>query len=194
MLDSNSHPSEWLESANGDFAVLQVLLPDASLPRRTVCFTSHLVVEKTLKSVIAAAGGRVVAWHDLLSLHDACAQAGMPLNLDEVELRRLGPWAILGRYDDPANEPSAQFAAEVATFATEVFERVLKEHLPGWRADHSSSTASAEAADGGMPGPFANRVNRSRPTLVPGTDPLVAGLRPRGPRHDQSQGPITPAR
>jgi HEPN domain-containing protein len=198
MLDSDSTPNDWIESAAGDFAVLQAVLSNSSLPRRVVCFMSHLVVEKSLKATIAAAGARVLAWHDLLSLHDTCADAGRPLNLDEVQLRRLGPWAIKGRYDEPTNEPSALFAEEVAAFAAAVLGRALKEHLPQREADDRSGEpereADAQASAAESAAPLIRLAVRPSPTLVPGTDSLVAGLRRRESGHGLRLGPLAPGR
>lgn len=117
----------WLANTEDDLRTMRAVIRDPELPGRMACFLAHLVVEKSLKSVLIDAGVPFTKTHDLENLHDACLEAGRLESLDRDLLRSLGPWAIDGRYADDLVEAARAQADEFATFAEEVVLSVRTE-------------------------------------------------------------------
>ena len=77
-------------------------IPEAPLP--SVCFHAQQAVEKWLKAVLVSHGVVFQRTHDLEELAGMLAAQGMPLPLPMEELRKLNPFAVTFRYDDPARD------------------------------------------------------------------------------------------
>lgn len=128
-LPDNSHDEarRWLANTEDDLRTMRVIVRDPELPGRMACFLAHLVVEKSLKSVLIDAGLPFTKTHDLEHLHNACLEVGRLESLDRDLLRLLGPWAIDGRYADDLVDADRATATILAAFADQVFAEVSHE-------------------------------------------------------------------
>ena len=129
-LPDNCHDEarRWLANTEDDLRTMRAVARDPELPGRMACFLAHLVVEKSLKSVLIDAAVPFTKTHDLENLHDACLEVGRLESLDRDLLQSLGPWAIDGRYADDLVEANRDAATRLAAFAEEVFE-AARQHL-----------------------------------------------------------------
>lgn len=114
----------WLANVEDDMATLRAAHRDPDSPARMTCFLAYLIVEKSLKATLIDAGVPFKKVHNLLDLHDTCAQAGRLRGLDRRMLTSCNPWAIDGRYADDLVEAERGLADRLADFAEATVEEV----------------------------------------------------------------------
>ena len=93
-----------LRVAARDCKTFELLRDIAEAPLPSVCFHAQQAVEKWLKAVLVSHGVVFQRTHDLEELAGLLAAQGIPLPLPMEELRKLNPFAVTFRYDDPARD------------------------------------------------------------------------------------------
>ena len=97
----------WLEEAEAELVVIEVLGGDPRVPRRIVCFHAHLAAEKALKAAVVLRAVTLQRTHDLARLLQLLPPADAEL-FERADLIVLNPWSIAGRYpadlDDPGRD------------------------------------------------------------------------------------------
>jgi HEPN domain-containing protein len=170
LLDDGSDAQDWIRSTEEDLVAMRTLLREPTVRRRMVCFTAHLVVEKSLKAMLCSAGVRFANTHNIVLLHSQCSDAGRSPRLDPLDLQYLRSWAIDGRYGDGSMEPDARRTVQLAELAAQALERA--------RELCASPTAAAAG-----PVPFLQASARSAAATAfvgPGVPPAAGGDRRGG--------------
>lgn len=90
------------------------------------CFHAQQCAEKYLKAVLVLHVRDFPRVHDLLSLSDLCARAGIIVPIDPDDLDRLSAYAVQVRYpgEDPTPE-EARAAIEIAKAVRRFVRRLL---------------------------------------------------------------------
>ena len=117
----------WLANVEDDLHAMRAVARDPESPGRMVCFLSHLVVEKALKTTLIDVGVPFQKTHNLLVLHDSCVGLGRLVGLDRQLLAWCNPWAVDGRYADDLAEADAELANRLAGLAEHVVAEVRRE-------------------------------------------------------------------
>lgn len=89
-----------LRLARQDQAALEALLRAPGVTLATALFHAQQAVEKALKAAMCMHGVEYRRTHDLEELAGQLAECGCKPNVDEIDLRRLTPYAVEYRYDD----------------------------------------------------------------------------------------------
>ena len=109
---SHAEAAHWVSLATADLAGARVLAADSTVDPRLIISLAHQSVEKAVKSLLAAAGEQVPRTHDLVRLAHLAA-AGLPLPLDEDQLRALTDANAAARYPEPDDPPYGHDEAAV---------------------------------------------------------------------------------
>jgi len=89
---------EWMQKAEQDVTSARFLLNMRPQPLEVIGFHAQQAVEKSLKAVLVHAGITPPRTHDLVSLHNMCAQQAQ-IHLDRIDVcARLTPYAVDHRY------------------------------------------------------------------------------------------------
>lgn len=110
-----------LSGAFGTLESARLQLTREDLPAGIACFLAHLAAEKSLKALLVALNRPFRKIHDLVELRRLIDSTGLHFEVAEVDLRRLNPWAIDGRYAEDVAEASHARAEELVGLAAEVF-------------------------------------------------------------------------
>lgn len=96
--DKRDHARGWLLKGDSDLQTARLVLGGDG-PFDTACFHAQQAVEKYLTALLAYAGRTVPRTHNLEDLVGPCESLFPDLELDEVELSELTPFAVELRYD-----------------------------------------------------------------------------------------------
>ena len=96
--DNRDHARGWLLKGDSDLQTARLVLAGDG-PFDTACFHAQQAVEKYLKALLAYAGRPIPRTHNLEDLVGPCESLYPKLDLDEVELSELTPFAVELRYD-----------------------------------------------------------------------------------------------
>jgi len=98
-----------LRKAAQDEFVVEKLLSDPGSPDEMIGFHAQQAIEKTLKAVLASRSIPYRRTHDLVELIDLLRERGVPFPDELTDVRRLGPFAIVLRYDELPTGPKEPF-------------------------------------------------------------------------------------
>jgi len=103
-------PLSWVERAEEDYALARASLRQKKPLTYGACFHAQQCAEKYLKAMLVAGGHDFSKTHDLIVLHDECAQVGILLSMPEDQLASLSYYAVRVRY--PGDDPTPDEARE----------------------------------------------------------------------------------
>lgn len=89
---------EWMQKAEQDVKAARFLLDMRPQPIEVIGFHAQQAAEKSLKAILVRAGITPPRTHDLVALHNMCAQQAQ-IDLDRIDVcARLTPYAVDHRY------------------------------------------------------------------------------------------------
>lgn len=128
MNDKAAHARAWLAKADSDLTAARRLLEHPG-PYDAVCFHAQQAAEKALKALLAFTNAPQPRTHNLEDLQALCLStpaAEQLIDLRQLDLSELTPFAVESRYDIefwPAQAEAAaavSLAAEVCALASRV--------------------------------------------------------------------------
>ncbi len=122
MKNNAEHARGWFLKAESDLTTArQMLLGDG--PYDTSCFHAQQAVEKILKRLLAFKNQALPHTHNLEDLQQLCIAAEPELEIHDMDLAELTPYAIEMRYDF-SFWPDHDTAAQAVNDAEHVRKRV----------------------------------------------------------------------
>ncbi len=103
------HVEILLHKASQDEFTIAKLSSDPDSPDEVIGFHAQQATEKILKAVLSFHGVRYRYTHDLVELIDQIRDAGIEFPSGLEDIRRLGPFATVFRYDELAPELDEPF-------------------------------------------------------------------------------------
>ena len=103
------HVEILLRKASQDQFTIAKLSPDADSPDEVIGFHAQQATEKILKAVLSFHDVPYRHTHDLVELIDQIRDAGIEFPSELEDVRRLGPFATVFRYDELAPELDEPF-------------------------------------------------------------------------------------
>jgi HEPN domain-containing protein len=98
MRDKLDHARGWFLKADSDLHTAKRTLESAG-PYDTACFHAQQVAEKYLKGLVAFMEQPIPRTHNLEELQQLCLTLVPALQLTDVDLAELTPYAVQLRYD-----------------------------------------------------------------------------------------------
>ena len=98
MRDKLDHTRGWFRKADSDLRTAQRTLASDG-PYDTACFHAQQVAERYLKGLLAFMGQPIPRTHNLEELQQLCLTLVPTLELTNVDLADLTPYAVQLRYD-----------------------------------------------------------------------------------------------
>lgn len=98
MRDKLDHARGWFLKADSDLHTARRML-NGDGPYDTACFHAQQVAEKYLKGLLAFMEQPIPRTHNLEELHQLCIGLVPALQLTNVDLVELTPYAVQLRYD-----------------------------------------------------------------------------------------------
>ena len=132
-LRDASDPGEWLRHARSNLARCR---GDRRLPEvlfEDLCFDAEQAAEKAIKAVLVMRGSRFPKTHDLAELLDLVTATGVVVPPEVLEVKRLTPYAVAGRYPGVSEDASEQDYREALETAEKVVawaERLVTGRAP----------------------------------------------------------------
>lgn len=102
MTPQLEEAARFLRLAKRDQAAFAALLNATAVDPAVACFHAQQAAEKALKAVMCLHGLEFRRTHDLEALAGLLRDVGVAPPVDELDLRRLTPYAVEFRYDDEA--------------------------------------------------------------------------------------------
>jgi len=97
-----------LRLADRNIKAFEVLSNEPEVHLSVACFHAQQAVEKSLKAALFAHEIEFGRTHDLIKLTQLLRSRGINVPVSDSQLRRLNPFAVTFRYDDPDIEPIPQ--------------------------------------------------------------------------------------
>jgi HEPN domain-containing protein len=110
----------WLKFAAADLAAARLLRSDDQVPSRIACFHAQQAAEKALKAVLISYGTAFRKTHDVVVLA-AQLPAEVAVELDEIDVLVLQPWAVDGRYPGDLPDATPEEAGEALAVAEHLY-------------------------------------------------------------------------
>ncbi|RMF57669.1 MAG: HEPN domain-containing protein [Calditrichaeota bacterium] len=88
----------WLDFAQEDLEVVELLAEQQSSLYRTICFHAQQYVEKILKGILESLNQKIPRIHDINVLVEMCSNFGVKIPLTETEIHFLSSIYIDVRY------------------------------------------------------------------------------------------------
>lgn len=110
----NAKVTEWLERAQADLVVVELLLKFESFPTAIAAFHCQQTAEKSLKAFLTARNVEFLFRHNLPYLLDLCAEVDASFSELEPQIAGLTPYAVEARY--PTDLPLTPTRDEVQAF------------------------------------------------------------------------------
>ena len=98
MRDKFDHARGWFFKAESDLHTVKRLLVGNG-PYDTACFHAQQAAEKYLKGLLALMEQSIPRTHNLEELQQLCTGLVPPLQLTNIDLAELTPYAVQLRYD-----------------------------------------------------------------------------------------------
>ena len=117
--DDVEEARRWLDGADEELTVAEVLMADSRVPLRAACFHAHLSAEKALKAVVVFRSVPLPRLHSLVRLH-RLLPVGDGRAFDVSDLAALNPWTIEGRYPADLEEPGRSESEALVTSARRI--------------------------------------------------------------------------
>lgn len=124
MLNQTDHARLWLRKGDSDLANAEQTLSGDG-PYDTACFHAQQAAEKYLKAVLAYKECSIPRIHDLKLVHEECLKVAAMLQLPDVDVDELTPYAVTLRYD-VSFWPDADTARRAVEIAKKVREAALQ--------------------------------------------------------------------
>ncbi len=98
MLDRRDLARGWLTKGDSDLRTAELLVASDG-PYDTACFHAQQAIEKYLKALLAYAGASIPFTHNLEDLEVLCVGLYPRLDLSDIDVSELTPFAVELRYD-----------------------------------------------------------------------------------------------
>ncbi|MDH3599851.1 MAG: HEPN domain-containing protein [Candidatus Tectomicrobia bacterium] len=129
-MSDPTDPHAWAARAEEDFLLARSALRRKSPLLYGATFHAQQCVEKYLKALLVLRRQPFPRTHDLVALHDLCAQSGIDVSVDPEQLERLTAYAVQVRYPGVAPDlEETQEAFEIAQALRRWARAVLRADL-----------------------------------------------------------------
>jgi HEPN domain-containing protein len=118
MTAPNEEAAALLQLAEKDLKAFIVLNKAAEVDASTVCFHAQQYVEKAMKAILVTNGVVFRRTHDLVKLADFLRETGVTPPVNDEELKKLNPFAVVFRYEHMDIETVTREEAETIVETT----------------------------------------------------------------------------
>jgi HEPN domain-containing protein len=127
MADNSNHVQAWINKANSDLGIAELVIKEGCNYPEAVCFHCQQYVEKIIKAKIIACGENVPRTHGLSALLDILDAKGIEISVQVYEwASMLEDYAVGIRYPGDYADPTKEEALEAYDIAIKLTEYLLK--------------------------------------------------------------------